>query len=309
MRQKLDVNDNPASAAAGAKFWVFTAESADVRRAGTTAGTGLEWQFSNDPDLDAGGDTSDILNSGVYQALPDTGVSIGAGAARHQSPSLKYDINLDGATTLYVWVRGIKSRSTDVGVYARAADTTSVQGVSLRSDILTWSTSKATLDFAGSDETLSIDMRHTGSVVDHIIVTDDATYDPANNPAEADSLVLSAAPPKRRPTHMHDEKFVRDVRGNVIQALGVDEDTHVQVQATAAAEVGELEPTAQVVELVASIACHMKFGDENVSADTSSRLVLPGSYIYKLIPGQTHLAVIRAVSESADGVVSVTKIR
>ena len=114
-------------------------------------------------------------------------------------------------------------------------------------------------------------------------------------------------------TRANDEVLPRDVTAQPVQALGVDDSTHFALATTASSTRGAFDTTSKIVEVVVSAPCHMKFGDGTVTATTSDRLVLAGSYVYKIFthPGeaQTHVAVIRAASESSDGVVSITKMR
>lgn len=97
-----------------------------------------------------------------------------------------------------------------------------------------------------------------------------------------------------------------------VQALSPD-DANVTVLTasgtTSNAEISGLTSGRIHFVEVASISdIHMVFGSSGVTATSSKRFFPKGAAVYKLLPGQTHIAVIVA-SGSAGGVVTVTPLK
>lgn len=89
-----------------------------------------------------------------------------------------------------------------------------------------------------------------------------------------------------------------DQHQDPIQVLGVDESTvasvAIPVGSSSAATALPGSPGA-IVELTVTEAAYIAFGGAGVSATTASRLLNPGTYVYRRLDGQTHYAV-RALS-------------
>lgn len=85
-----------------------------------------------------------------------------------------------------------------------------------------------------------------------------------------------------------------DQNQDPIQVLGVDEASVVSVAiplGSSSAATALPGAVGAVVELTLTETAYIAFGGSGVSATTSSRLLNPGTYVYRRLDGQTHYAV------------------
>jgi len=109
---------------------------------------------------------------------------------------------------------------------------------------------------------------------------------------------------------MPEANLARDKADNPIQVLapedsatviGTSNGTSVRLTLPASARPGS------VVEVSFSDSVHWQFGNSGVNASTSQKYQGPGSLVYKVPPGATHLAFITATGVSS-AICSVTPL-
>lgn len=94
--------------------------------------------------------------------------------------------------------------------------------------------------------------------------------------------------------YAHNPRLPRDQDSHPIQVLSVEESTVVLLDITPVSLRAALPASSDVVEIAASDACYIKFGDSSVVAAASTSRVFPlGAAAYKVPIGATHLAVIQ----------------
>jgi len=97
-----------------------------------------------------------------------------------------------------------------------------------------------------------------------------------------------------------------DDLGYAIQAVGPDDATVVPGLITNTSQTFAL-PVGDIYELTVTSACYVKVGSSEIATATSShRCLLAGSYVYRKLPLQTHISILRV---SADGIITITRLR
>jgi len=110
-----------------------------------------------------------------------------------------------------------------------------------------------------------------------------------------------------------DSELPHDRNSAAIQALSPDDDNITTIMAggasTSAEVAGRVAGRSVLVEIAASTDVHIAFGASGITATTSSRFFPKGAAVYKLLPGQSHVAVLEAASSGGSGPVTITPLR
>jgi hypothetical protein len=105
--------------------------------------------------------------------------------------------------------------------------------------------------------------------------------------------------------------LLKDRDGAPIQTLIPDDTTVASLTSGADSTSAALpaDPSGNVaiiVEVTASNFCYIAFGADEVEASTASRLMSPGSRVYRVPPGATTVAVLELGGNAA--AVSITRL-
>ena len=101
--------------------------------------------------------------------------------------------------------------------------------------------------------------------------------------------------------------LAREQGGVAVQVLGVDEETHQQVNLSGSSQrVTLATPRTKIIEINLTEPAFIAFGDSSVTASGTSRLLPAGSYYYRMRSDQTHVALLQAAT---GGIVSITTAR
>ena len=104
-----------------------------------------------------------------------------------------------------------------------------------------------------------------------------------------------------------DAQMPIDKTGSSIQVLGVDESTVLNLTAGAVSSFGALPGVEDsIIELTVTEIVRIAFGLTGVTASATSRLLNPGTYVYRRLARQTHVAVIEVAA--AGGSISVVAL-
>jgi hypothetical protein len=109
---------------------------------------------------------------------------------------------------------------------------------------------------------------------------------------------------------MAETNLARDKADNPIQVLAPEDAATVINSSNGTTVRLTLPVTARpgsVVEVSCSDAIHWQFGNSGVNATTSNKYQGPGSLVYKVPPGATHLAFITATGVTS-AICSVTPL-
>jgi len=96
------------------------------------------------------------------------------------------------------------------------------------------------------------------------------------------------------------EQLAADQNANPVQALGIDESAVVTGAFNGTTTTLSLPIGYRLIEVTVTETCRIKFGASGVTADSSSRILSAGTYVYKLLrrqqqgtyADQTHVAVL-----------------
>lgn len=105
-----------------------------------------------------------------------------------------------------------------------------------------------------------------------------------------------------------DVQLPKDRSNKAVQVLGHDSTSVVVGTVGGSSARVALPSNSAVVEVGSLTDCHIAFGDSSVEASASSSVFPKGAAIYKVLPGQTHLAFILAAGASG-AVLSVTRLK
>lgn len=98
----------------------------------------------------------------------------------------------------------------------------------------------------------------------------------------------------------------QDVDSRPIQVLSPTESSVANLTISGASVKVALPSGAQIVEIASADLCRMAFGDSNVTASSTSRLVPAGVSVYRVPTGASHIACIQVGASS--GGVTITKL-